>query len=471
MIYDNTLHSNMNTTSSTTIDVTKPHLVNVSRPIGVNTLTSDESTSNFVDNTVKKPHLINICRPVGVNTIGASHKSTEPIDKLVELTDLPYVDTTNCLITYDTVGLDIRELLLGGSTRLDSKLLELLASFNAKHPNTSKTTNIELLFTCHIASIGDMKAMKWARKNKCYWNCGTACCVKAAENGHIKMLKWLRKWGANWCCDVIDSAIRGSHIDILTWCHKHGCPVYTSAYLAAINNNNPYFLQWCKDNIKPINNSSIIDEASGRGDIELMNWLKANGCQIDHTCFTRAMMSNNEKSIKWCQDNNCILSSYVYYKAIEYNNFELLKWLESKKSVELMINTGHANKNGIKSDILVTTARHGKLNMLEYLVDNCSYVMDSRIIPEAAMTGNLAIIKYAISKGIKPDEISLINAANAGHLDILIWLTENTDIKLTSNITRVASAAGHNDILAWAVSKGVEWSENSKAEYLKRINI
>ena len=76
--------------------------------------------------------------------------------------------------------------------------------------------------TCAFAAgAGQLKFLKWARTNECWWK-GTCCW--AAGSGHLEVLKWLRANGCPWDNQTWTEAAITGHREVLQWASKNGCP-------------------------------------------------------------------------------------------------------------------------------------------------------------------------------------------------------------------------------------------------------
>ena len=73
----------------------------------------------------------------------------------------------------------------------------------------------------HLASVGALDALQWARANGCAWDAGT--CSEAAYGGHLEVVRWARANGCEWNADTCSSAAAGGHLEVLQWARANGC--------------------------------------------------------------------------------------------------------------------------------------------------------------------------------------------------------------------------------------------------------
>jgi hypothetical protein len=95
------------------------------------------------------------------------------------------------------------------------------------------------------------------------------------------------------------------------------------------------------------------------------------------------------------------------------------------------------------------------MNKLEYLVwarevKNCDW--DSFTINQAALQGNLAMVKYCVENGCPMDEYACWNAAEEGHLDVLKYLHEN-GCPWNTYACRIAHRNNHIDCLNYLIEQ------------------
>jgi hypothetical protein len=83
--------------------------------------------------------------------------------------------------------------------------------------------------TCrHLAVVGALEALRWARENGCEWNATT--CAWAAGGGHLDVLRWARENGCEWDANTCACAADGGHLDVLRWARENGCPEFAEGF-------------------------------------------------------------------------------------------------------------------------------------------------------------------------------------------------------------------------------------------------
>ena len=124
--------------------------------------------------------------------------------------------------------------------------------------------------TCeHLASVGALEALRWARANGCEWNVYT--CYEAARGGHLKVLQWARANGCEWGARTCSAAAAGGHLGVLQWARANGCEWYSHT---------------CR-------------EAAEGGHLEVLQWARANGCDWDAGTCSSAAEGGHLEVLQW----------------------------------------------------------------------------------------------------------------------------------------------------------------------------
>ena len=125
------------------------------------------------------------------------------------------------------------------------------------------------------AYYGNLRLLKWARKNGYPWNEST--CAEAALTGCLEILKWARENGCPWNIMVCKHAACNGRLEILKWARENGCP-------------------W---------DETICSYAAAYGYLDVLKWARENGCPWNKRTLEYAEMAKHSDIIKWCKDNNC----------------------------------------------------------------------------------------------------------------------------------------------------------------------
>ena len=81
----------------------------------------------------------------------------------------------------------------------------------------------------------------------------------------------------------------------------------------------------------PLKNSIIFEAAAEQGSLQVLKWLKANGCNIDDpSIFQAAAFHGSLENLKWLKANGCNIDDpYIFRVATEQGSLENLKWLKA----------------------------------------------------------------------------------------------------------------------------------------------
>ena len=78
--------------------------------------------------------------------------------------------------------------------------------------------------------------------------------------------------------------------------------------------------------IRASHDHPICGMAACRGDLNMLKWLRANGCLWDRFTCTSAASNGHFEILKWARANGCPWDSWTCAEAAENGHFEILKW-------------------------------------------------------------------------------------------------------------------------------------------------
>lgn len=71
----------------------------------------------------------------------------------------------------------------------------------------------------------------------------------------------------------------------------------------------------------------IFPEAAKIGNIEVMKWLKDNGCPFNKETFSWAAYNGNLENMKWLHSNGCPWDPWTFASAAKKGILKNMKWL------------------------------------------------------------------------------------------------------------------------------------------------
>lgn len=203
---------------------------------------------------------------------------------------------------------------------------------------------------------------------------------------------------------------------------------------------------------------TIIDKAAALGRLDLMLVASTRGCQL--TCRTCKLAANNG-----------------HIEALDWSLHEAsLSWSEEMLNVCVNI-SANAAANGGRIAILkylvkrgckpneymcYHAARGGHLNTLVFLQEiGCPW--DYNTSNAAARNGHSEVVKWAIDKKCSTSKHIFVYAALGGHVDILRWLVETVRHHgpVGSHVCTAAAGNGHINVLEYCKELGIPWTNDT----------
>ena len=172
-------------------------------------------------------------------------------------------------------------------------------------------------------------------------------------------------------------------------------------------------LKWRKVGwLKP--GSELFCLAAGRGNIESMTCLRANGCPWDAVTCANAAYGGHLEVLQWAHQNGCPWDAETCGYAAKEGHLEILQW---------------AHQNGCPWDWKTSEA--------------------------AARRGHLEILQWARQNGCPWDEYTCSAAAGGGHLEVLKWLERPERVPVeVLQYTRGTSTAAARSLAIWRYCSG-----------------
>ena len=195
------------------------------------------------------------------------------------------------------------------------------------------------------------------------------------------------------------------------------------------------------------NTTLIIQNAAKNGNIEILNWLKNNGHDLNFSenAIFYASRNGYVEILNWFKNNN-----YQFKKF--YANGVLWASVGGKINVlEWFKNIGHKFKNN--KNAIIYASKYGHVQVLDWF-KNYGYELNFSvdIIKNACLNGHIQVLEWFLKSGyeFKYDEDAINNACIHGHIKILEWFKNSGyEFKYNEDASMHACGDGHISVLKW----------------------
>ena len=149
----------------------------------------------------------------------------------------------------------------------------------------------------YAASAGSMEMLRWLKDQECPWD--SLACNGAAS---LEVLQWLRSNGCPWDGYTIEFSAARGQLEQLKWAHEQGgAPLCLDTFI----------------------------EAAAGGHIEVLSWLRAQGCPWDETVCAAA---KEVEVIRWLHEHGCswdertTLITIYGFSSWCFHRLDVVKW-------------------------------------------------------------------------------------------------------------------------------------------------
>lgn len=158
--------------------------------------------------------------------------------------------------------------------------------------------------TSHATRGGHVEVLEWLRDRGVLTR-SPAMCTVACATGQLRTLAWLRAHRCPWNEEASAHAAANGHVDVLNWALENGCPVGADGELCshAASSGHIAVLEALRARGYAANVQTCVDAVFAR--LDILQWLRANGCPWDARVCTTAYMTNHLATLKWAVANGC----------------------------------------------------------------------------------------------------------------------------------------------------------------------
>jgi hypothetical protein len=255
-------------------------------------------------------------------------------------------------------------------------------------------------------------------------------CEGAAAGGHQHVLQFLRAQGYEWDDAACHTAVIRGDLTTLKWLHEQGCP-------------------W--------DARFISDDAAATGSIEMLAYLKQEGCHLRDYTMKIAAEKGHLAVCQYLRAEQCPVDTLSCAAAAQNGHLEIVRFL---------------NESGCPWDIYtlsVRAAENADLELLEYLKqEGC--VFDTGTMSGASSSGHTHICQYLRAQQCPWDTGACFNAARGGSLSTLRWLHEQGCPWNVNEVRLGAAGCGHIAMLEFMLQFEPAASAAQLTEMLSRVS-
>jgi len=186
----------------------------------------------------------------------------------------------------------------------------------------------------------------------------------------------------------------------------------------------------------------------------VLKWAVGRGYQLDSDHLNCAIIHGHLTLVRWMHEEHLVpFYCPPTYFAAQSGNLSLLQYVVKK---------GAKIDN---DDILVSAARSGSKEMIQWLHDECGLKWYAGVCSMAAKNGHLSLLQYLRSQGCEWGNNTTQQAAEKGHLSVLQWAIENgCPFDLEYDMLGEIIEAGHLDVFQFLHQRDLVWLVNGIQE-------
>ncbi len=277
----------------------------------------------------------------------------------------------------------------------------------------------------NIASIRSIKLLEWFETNLSIYTSRSYAGIafSAVECGNIRILQWLIDRGFQIIPSIYIHALKYGHLNVIKWLTNDNIN-YRDIYRYASSNGHLETIKWAygKDRFS-LPWRLVLTQAIYGGDKKIFDWiLKTYSVIILNTpnyWSDNISTSLGEKFDVDTLERLDKLGVHLYYTeivngALESGNFSVIEWIIKNHLSDIVITPAS----------FCSAAKYGDVKTLQWVRENISqpFYIPAKALVIAAGKKRLSVFKWLIDNGAPVTDESLISAADASNLHILLFV-------------------------------------------------
>lgn len=128
---------------------------------------------------------------------------------------------------------------------------------------------------------------------------------------------------------VLIDALKVGNLDLVKWLRKQGCAWDCDAFKASAEYGNIENMKWLKEQ-GCLWNPDTFAYAAKYGNLDIMKWLKEQECPWNTKTFFYSSEYGDLDNMKWLREQGCPWNTNVFWMAARCGNLENMKWLREQ---------------------------------------------------------------------------------------------------------------------------------------------
>lgn len=228
--------------------------------------------------------------------------------------------------------------------------------------------------------------------------------------------------------DNLYEAAEARNLDNINWLIENGCDLGEFHFRGAnqLGNLNimKYVFKKCDYWEYPWNWRAFTDAAKF-GNLNIMKWLLKNGCFWHYETYKYAAESGILDNLKWLLENDCTWDEHTFASSTRFGYYDNKPQDNNLQDIRLQ-NMKWLLKNSFPWDenTISDAIKFNNLNNIKWILDNgCPY--GDVLFYETVRNERLDVMKYFLEINLPLDEFTFNGGAISGNLVNMKWLLKN----------------------------------------------
>jgi ankyrin repeat protein len=328
-------------------------------------------------------------------------------------------------------------------------IFQFLFNLQQQQVNQLEGHDIDFDYYAYAALFGHLHIIQWLHESTSL-NCDGRAIDSAAGEGHLHIIQYIHTHKPNirGSSLAIDRAAAKNYMPVVQWLHTHqNLTCTTSAIDECAALGNLTMIQYLHEQLHTPCSRKAMDNAAANGHLEIVQWLHENRTEgSTRQAINLSAAKGHLDIVRWLQQNRGMKCTWVtlYDATLEDRSLSDLEWIDSQilDKSEYRI---QFNNQGYSYDI----CKAGRLNSVKFMVSRKLIQIHSGCLDVAAGRGHLELLKWLTENSNEKCVNALTLAAENGQLEAIKWLHQNRGERYTFKAMDKAAEMGHFEVVKW----------------------